>query len=155
MAKKDPFQQIMANVDWTRLVPILQPLIVFGAWLAFSKIDKRADAVSKLIAVCEPIPAIDLNVPKPVVLASLYHALDEAMEILDDVVKFLKDVEIPSWENIKEDIVEDIDPIIPGIDEAKFLSDFAACKKNAKDTLGFLYNKFKPQKIEYRGGHLG
>ena len=143
MAKKDPFQQIMANVDWTRLVPILQPLIVFGAWLAFSKIDKRADAVSKLIAVCEPIPAIDLNVPKPVVLASLYHALDEAMEILDDVVKFLKDVEIPSWENIKEDIVEDIDPIIPGIeDEAKFLSDFAACKKNAKDTLGFLYNKF-------------
>ena len=96
MAKKDPFQQIMANVDWTRLVPILQPLIVFGAWLAFSKIDKRADAVSKLIAVCEPIPAIDLNVPKPVVLASLYHALDEAMEILDDVVKFLKDVEIPS-----------------------------------------------------------
>ena len=70
MAKKDPFQQIMANVDWTRLVPILQPLMVFGAWLAFSKIDKRADAVSKLIAVCEPIPAIDLNVPKPVVLAS-------------------------------------------------------------------------------------
>ena len=51
---------------WTGpgLVPILQPLIVFGAWLAFSKIDKRADAVSKLIAVCEPIPAIDLNVPK-------------------------------------------------------------------------------------------
>ena len=83
--------------------------------------------------MCEPIPAIDLNVPKPVVLASLYHALDEAMEILDDVVKFLKDVEIPSWENIKEDIVEDIDPIIPGIeDEAKFLSDFAACKKMLK-----------------------
>ena len=140
MAKKDPFQQIMANVDWTRLVPILQPLIVFGAWLAFSKIDKRADAVSKLIAVCEPIPAIDLNVPKPVVLASLYHALDEAMEILDDVVKFLKDVEIPSWENIKEDIVEDIDPIIPGIeDEAKFLSDFAACKKKMLKILWDFY----------------
>jgi len=142
MAKKDPFQQIMANVDWTRLVPILQPLIVFGAWLAFSKFDKRADAVSKLIAVCEPIPAIDLNVPKPVVLASLYHALDEAMEILDDVIAFLQDVEIPSWQKVKEDIVEDIDPIIPGIDEAQFLTDYGACNKNAKDTLGILYNKF-------------
>ena len=132
----------MQNIDWTRLVPILSPLIVFGAWLAFSKIDRRADAVSKLIAVCEPIPAIDLNVPKPVVLASLYHALDEALEILDDVINFLQDVEIPSWDGIKDDMLEDIDPIIPGIDEAQFLQDFAACKKNAKDTLGFLYNKF-------------
>jgi len=143
MAKKNSFQELMQNIDWTRLVPILSPLIVFGAWLAFSKIDKRADAVSKLIAVCEPIPAIDLNVPKPVVLASLYHALDEAMEILDDVISFLQDIDIPSWENIKEDMKKDIGEVIPGVvDEHKFLQDFAACKKNAKDTLGILYNKF-------------
>ena len=94
----------MSNIDWTRLVPILSPLIVFGAWLLFSKFDKRADAVSKLIAICEPIPAIDLNVPKPVVLASLYHALDQALDILEDVIEFLQDVNVPSAEEIIEEI---------------------------------------------------
>ena len=98
----------MSNIDWTRLVPILSPLIVFGAWLAFAKFDKRADAVSKLIAVAEPIPAIDLNVPKPVVLASLYHSLDQALDILDDVIEFLQGIEIPSAKEIIDEIKEEV-----------------------------------------------
>ena len=97
----------MKNIDWTRLVPILSPLIVFGAWLLFSKFDKRADAVSKLIAIAEPIPTIDLNVPKPVVLASLYHSLDEALDILEDVIEFLQGIEIPSAKEIIEEIKEE------------------------------------------------
>ena len=108
MAKKDPFTELMSNIDWTRLVPILSPLIVFGAWLLFSKFDKRADAVSKLIAVAEPIPAIDLNVPKPVVLASLYHSLDQALDILEDVIEFLQGIEIPSAKEIIDDIKDEI-----------------------------------------------
>jgi len=82
----------MANIDWTRLVPILQPLIIFGAWVIFSKLDKRADAVSKLIAIAEPIPAIDLNVPKPVVLASLYHSMEDALAMLDALAQALEDL---------------------------------------------------------------
>ena len=92
MAKKDPFKEIMSNIDWTRLVPILQPLIIFGAWIIFSKFDKRADAVSKLIAIAEPIPAIDLNVPKPVVLASLYHSMDDALAIMNALAQALEDL---------------------------------------------------------------
>jgi len=92
MAKKDPFQEIMSNIDWTRLVPILQPLIIFGAWVIFAKLDKRADAVSKLIAIAEPIPAIDLNVPKPVVLASLYHSMEDALAMLDALAQALEDL---------------------------------------------------------------
>ena len=90
--KKDPFKEIMANIDWTRLVPILQPLIIFGAWIIFSKFDKRADAVSKLIAIAEPIPALDLNVPKPVVLASLYHSMEDALVMLDALAQALEDL---------------------------------------------------------------
>ena len=108
MAKKDPFTELMSNIDWTRLVPILSPLIVFGTWLLFSKFDKRADAVSKLIAIAEPIPAIDLNVPKPVVLASLYHSLDQALDILEDVIEFLQGIEIPSAKEIIEEIKEEV-----------------------------------------------
>ena len=92
MAKKDPFKEIMSNIDWTRLVPILQPLIIFGAWLIFSKLDKRADAVSKLIAIAEPIPALDLNVPKPVVLASLYHSMEDALVMMDALAQALEDL---------------------------------------------------------------
>lgn len=89
MAKKDPYQQIMANIDWNRVVltiiPILQPILIFGGWLVFSRMDKRADALSKLIAVTEPIPAVDLNLPSAVVLASLYHSLEEAMSFWPEI----------------------------------------------------------------------
>ena len=90
MAKKDPYEQIMSNIDWNRailtIIPILQPILIFGLWIFFSKMNKRADAVSKLIAIVEPIPTIDLNVPSPVVLASLYHSLDEALSFWPDSV---------------------------------------------------------------------
>ena len=112
MAKKDPFQELMTNIDWTRwfqvIIPVMQPIVIFGSWLAFAKFDKRADAVSKLIALAEPIPAIDLNVPKPVVLASLYHSLDQALDILDDVIEFLQGIEIPSAKEIIDEIKEEV-----------------------------------------------
>ena len=95
MAKKDPFQQIMANIDWNRVVltiiPILQPILIFGGWLVFSRMDKRADALSKLIAVTEPLPTIDLNLPSAVVLASLYHSLEEAMDFWPEVPEAVKE----------------------------------------------------------------
>ena len=101
MTKKDEdFEELTKNRDWNRItltvIPLLQPILIFSLWLGFSKLDKRADAVSKLIAIAEPIPTIDLNLPKPVVLASLYHSTDEALDILNDVIEFIKDIDIPS-----------------------------------------------------------
>ena len=110
-SEKD-FEELMKGIKWNRIIPplvsVLQPVILFGLWLGFSKIDKRADAVSKLIALAEPIPAIDLNVPKPVVLASLYHSLDQALDILEDVIEFLQGIEIPSAKEIIDEIKEEV-----------------------------------------------
>ena len=93
--KKDPYQQIMANIDWNRIlltiIPILQPVLIFGGWYIFSRMDKRADALSKLIAVTEPIPAVDLNLPSAVVLASLYHSLEEAMSFWPEIPEPVKE----------------------------------------------------------------
>jgi len=112
MKKVTDFEELMKNVDYTRwlqaLIPVMQPIIVFGAWLGFSMIDKKASAVSKLIAICEPIPTIDLNVPPPVVLASLYHSTDEALKILEDVIEFLKEFDIPSAGEIIHDLKEEL-----------------------------------------------
>jgi hypothetical protein len=64
MTKKETdFEKLTKNIDWNRalltVIPLFQPLIIFGAWLGFARLDKRADAVSKLIAIAEPIPTIE------------------------------------------------------------------------------------------------
>jgi len=147
MAKKDPLKEIMDNIDWTQwmqvIIPVMQPIIIFGAWLGLSKIDNRADLVSKIIAIAEPIPTLDLNVPRPVVLASIYHSVDETLDILEALIEILEDIPGLAKDKVEKLKREILDPLIPGItDEAKFLQDFNACKKSAKDSLGFLYNKY-------------
>jgi len=155
--KEDDFEEMMKNIDWTRwmqvIIPIMQPVLVFGGWLAFAKFDKRADALSKLIALAEPIPMVDLNLPKPVVLASLFHSTDVALKILNDVIEFLKDIEIPSKdevveeikelleeeviEPVKEEIFETVEEILP--DSPQFKKILANCVMNAKANLGITY----------------
>jgi len=135
-SEKD-FEELMKGIKWNRIIPpvvsVLQPVILFGLWLGLTKIDKRADAVSKLIAMAEPIPAIDLNIPKPIVLASLYHSLDGALDVLDDVIKFIKDFDIPSAEDIineiKKEIAEEVGLGELDVDQKRqILSDHSECR---------------------------
>jgi len=136
-SQKD-FEELMKGIKWNRIIPplvsVMQPVILFGLWLGLTKLDKRADAVSKLIAIAEPIPAIDLNIPKPIVLASLYHSLDEALDVLTDVIQFIKDFDIPSAETIineaKDEIKEQVGLGELDIDQKKqLLSDHRECKE--------------------------
>ena len=115
-SEKD-FQKLMEGIKWNRIIPplvsVLQPVIIFGLWLGFSKIDKRADAVSKLIAIAEPLPfEIDLNVPQPVVLASLYHSVDETLDILEEVMIQIENLNLPSVEEIVKRVKEELTPDI-------------------------------------------
>ena len=121
--KKDTeFEKLTKNIDWNRItltvIPLLQPILIFSLWLGFSKLDKRADAVSKLIAIAEPIPTIDLNLPKPVVLASLYHSTDEALDILNDVIEFIKDIDIPSGKEIIEEAKKELEEAMKELQES-------------------------------------
>jgi len=138
------FEKIMKNVDFTRVlqitVPILQPVIIGGLWLLLSRLDKRADALSKLIAIAEPIPTIDLNLPQPVVLASMYHAVDEFTEVLEEVIQMIKDFDIPTTEEIVETIKEEILP--EKLDPQDIISDYRDCENGYKrDTPNWLQNK--------------
>jgi len=149
MKKETDFEELMKNVDYTRwlqaLIPVMQPIIIFGAWLGFSMFDKKASAVSKLIAICEPIPTIDLNVPRPVVLAALYHSTDEALKILQDVIEYFKDLEIPTAEEVIDEIKDELtDPIAEAVEEVlpdspAFKQSLADCVMNAKKNLGIGY----------------
>ena len=144
-------EELMSGIKFNRIIPpmvsVLQPVIIFGAWLAFSKFDKRASALSKFIAMAEPIPAIDLNLPKPVVLASLFHATETALAVLEDVIAFMEDLEIPSTEDIVEEIKEQIvepikketfetvEEILP--DSPAFKTALANCVMNARKNLPY------------------
>ena len=156
MAKKqdlpDYLKDLMDNIDWTRwmqvIIPVMQPIVIFGAWLGLSKIDSRADAVSKLIAIAEPIPTIDLNVPKPVVLASLYHSIEDALEVIESLVNVISGIP----EDLKN-LVKDLKDEIPSKDEilpeelSAYLQALKDCNQSAKDYLGTGY--------AYRLGGIG
>ena len=156
-SQKD-FEELMKGIKWNRIIPpmvsVLQPVIIFGLWLGFSRFDKRADAVSKLIAIAEPIPTIDLNIPRPVVLASLYHSVDEALDVLTDVIEYIKDIEIPSAEDIIDEAKDQItEPVAEAVDEAlpdnpAFKQALADCIMNAKKNLGWGYYILGPTWIQ-------
>ena len=112
--KKDTesLKDLAKNIDWNRalltVIPLLQPFIIFGAWLTFARFNKKASIVSKIIAIAEPIPTIDLNVPKPVVLASLYDFTEDTLLLIEKIIDTLVDVPTEVKEtidNLKKGII--------------------------------------------------
>ena len=92
---KNNFAEIIKDINWNRVIltviPLLKPFILFGAWVAFARVNRKAGILSKFVAIAEAIPTLDLGIPKEVVLASLYDFADDAIEIVDKIVDTLMD----------------------------------------------------------------
>ena len=92
---KNNFSEIIKDINWNRVIltviPLLQPFILFGSWVAFARVNRKAKILSKFISIAEAIPTLDLGIPKEVVLASLYDFADDAIEIVDKIVDTLMD----------------------------------------------------------------
>ena len=92
---KNNFAEIIKDINWNRVVltviPLLQPFIIFGAWVMFARVNKKAGILSKFVAIAEAIPTLDLGIPKEVVLASLYDFADDTIEIVDAIVETILD----------------------------------------------------------------
>ena len=156
-SQKD-FEELMKGIKWNRIIPpavsVLQPVIIGGLWLLACRLDKRADATAKFIAIAETIPTIDLNLPKPVALASIYHTIDETMDVLTEVIEWIKDLEVPTAEDIIEEakdqitdpVAETVDDFLP--DDPVFKQALADCIMNAKKNLGFGYWLLGPTWIQ-------
>tara|TARA_Y100000593_G_C4263354_1_gene313402 strand:+ start:804 stop:1250 length:447 start_codon:yes stop_codon:yes gene_type:complete len=95
MAKNDKISEILKDINWNRLlltvIPLLQPFIIFGSWVLFARLNTKASVVSKFVAIAEAIPALDLGIPKEVVLASLYDFSDDTINIVDKLVDTIMD----------------------------------------------------------------
>jgi len=141
--KKPTLEDLAKNIDWNRalltVIPLLQPFIIFGAWLTFSRINTKASLVSKLIAIGESIPTLDLNVPKPVVLASLYDSTDDALMIIEKIIETLFDMPDElreKFNNLKEESkkagISYVFPVIPIFEGIAELFNFTLPKRPEK-----------------------
>ena len=92
---KNNFSEILKDINWNRVIltviPLLQPFILFGSWVAFARINRKAGILSKFVAIAEAIPTLDLGIPKEVVLASLYDFADDTVDIVDKIVDTIMD----------------------------------------------------------------
>jgi hypothetical protein len=138
MKKKFELPELDYKVVADLIVPVIGPFVQAGIWYGFSKIDKNAALMNKLIAVGEVIPAIDLGLPKGVTLAALYDTVDDTLELLLELIKGIK--EIPSAvEDAVKDFIKAAKPTLPSFsdltDDAfpdleskqKFLADYNEC----------------------------
>jgi hypothetical protein len=138
MKKKFELPELDYKVVADLIVPVIGPFVQAGIWYGFSKIDKKAALMNKLIAVGEVIPAIDLGLPKGVTLAALYDTVDDTLELLLELIKGIK--EIPSAvENAVKDFIKAAKPTIPTLNDLtdaafpdleskqQFLADYNDC----------------------------
>ena len=94
----------------TSLPLISNPLIIAGIWLILTKMSPRINALNNLIAVGEIVPAIDLGLPKGVVLGAMIDKTDDAIELWNTIRDFIEDYELPhlpSSEELKDEYIDD------------------------------------------------
>ena len=141
MTTKPPIDSETIQKFIIPLIPSLIPFIQAGGWYMFTKLDKRANALNNLIALAEIVPAVDLNIPKGVVLAALYDKTEDTLKVLNDLVQTIKEIPITVKQTVADTVskvktelgetIPDI-PDIPELDPSKILSDFKDCKEGFK-----------------------
>ena len=99
----------MAELILPMVIPFIQALI----WYGFTKIDKRANALNNLIALGEIIPAVDLGLPKGVVLAALYDKTEDSLNLINDLVQSLQELPNKVKEKVGEIVKETKEEITP------------------------------------------
>jgi len=138
---KDP-----KDIPWELIVPELvktfTPIIQGVTWLAISKVDKKANALNNLIAIAEIIPAIDLGLPRGIVLAAMYDKTGDALEMINQLVQAIEDLpgDLKKFiqdqiDETKKDIEETfIDPVTEASHD--FQTALKDCRDNAQSYLG-------------------
>jgi len=85
------FKKREDNVPWEAIAraiaPIVAPIILSVLWVGLTKVDKKIDWLSNMIAVAEILPTVDLNIPQGVVLGSMYSSAEDVQKILTAVVE--------------------------------------------------------------------
>jgi len=97
--------------------------------------------MNNLIAIAEVVPAVDLNLPRGIVLAAMYDKTTDALKMMADLLDVLEDIP----ENLKKlikDMIEEskeaVTDILDPVTEAShdFQTALGDCRANAQSYLG-------------------
>jgi len=114
------------DIPWDVIIPelvkVATPFIQAVAWIGLTKVDPKINAMNNLIAIGEIIPAVDLGLPKGVVLGALYDKTGDALEMLNQIAQALGDLpgELKDFIQEQTDLAkEEIEKFTKPIEEAK------------------------------------
>jgi len=144
MVKKIEVPEINWELITPELIKVFTPFIQAVTWLGLSKLDPKVNAMNNLIAIAEVVPAVDLNLPRGIVLAAMYDKTTDALKMMSDLLDVLEDIP----ENLKKLIKDMIDEskeavtgILDPVTEAShdFQTAIKECRANAQGYLGTGY----------------
>jgi hypothetical protein len=114
------------DIPWDVIIPelvkVATPFIQAIAWIGLTKVDPKINAMNNLIAIGEIVPAVDLGLPKGVVLGALYDKTGDALEMLNQIAQALGDLPGELKEFIQEqtDLAkEEVEKFLKPVEEAK------------------------------------
>jgi len=139
MAKKIEAPEINWDLITPELIKVFTPFIQAFTWLGLSKIDPKVNAMNNLIAIAEVVPAVDLNLPRGIVLAAMYDKTTDALKMMADLLDVLEDIPENLKQLIKDMIKESkeavTETILDPITENKAVLALTECNANAKKNL--------------------
>lgn len=133
-------------IDWELITPelikVFTPFIQAIAWLGLSKLDPKVNAMNNLIAIAEVVPAVDLNLPRGIVLAAMYDKTTDALKMMADLLDVLEDIP-ENLKNLIKDMIDESkeavkETILDPVTEAShdFQNALGDCRSNAQGYLG-------------------
>jgi len=141
MVKKIEVPEINWELITPELIKAFTPFIQAIAWLGLSKFDKRVNAMNNLIAIAEVVPAVDLNLPRGIVLAAMFDKTTDALKMMADLLDVLEDIP-ENLKNLIKDMIDESKEAVTGIldpvTEAShdFQTALGDCRANAQSYLG-------------------
>jgi len=114
---KPKIEEIPWDIILPEVIKAFTPFIQGITWYGFSKIDKRANALNNLIAIAEIVPAIDLGLPRGIVLAAMYDKTGDALEMINQLAQALADLPADMKKFIQDQVDEAKEAIIEPIAE--------------------------------------
>lgn len=113
------------DIPWDVIIPELvkaaTPFMQAIAWVGLSKVSPKVNAMNNLIAIAEIVPAVDLGLPKGIVLGAMYDKTGDALEMINkiaqalgdlpgDLKKFIQDQVDQAKSEIEEEVEEFFEP---------------------------------------------
>ncbi len=151
-------KKAIPEIPWELIIPelvkVATPFIQAIAWLGLSRIDPKVNAMNNLVAIAEVVPAIDLNLPRGIVLAAMYDKTGDALEMINQVTQAILDLpsELKEFvQTIVDETKEEIEDIIPDLPDLPDLPEVEVERRKKGET----WQQFLERRLKETGFGFG